>query len=109
MSNKNLDFSEIWTKLDELSESVSSIEEGITSGESITLEPETISEISEEIAQAINDDGRDLIDDYEMSMSGREVEIDDITFDAQRINDIVEEILTKKFGVKVSSPKKKRK
>jgi len=109
MSTNENKFEKVYELLGDLEESIVKAEEGCGSDENVTLDSETISEISEEIAEAINDEGYHLIDDYELGISGREIEIEDVTFDSQRINDIIEEYLTKRFGTKVSIPKKKKK
>lgn len=109
MATNENKFEKVYELLGDLEEAVVNAQEVCGSDENVTLDPETISEISEEIAQAINDEGTSIVDDYDLGISGREVEIEDITFDAQRINDIIEEYLTKRFSVKVSSPKKKKK
>ena len=50
--------------------------------------------ILESIANEISDAGTDIVEEYELSMSYREVELDSIELSTSGIKDIVEEALT---------------
>jgi len=50
--------------------------------------------LSADIANELSDAGTDIIDDYELSMSYKEVELDSIDFSTSNIRGIVEETLT---------------
>jgi isopentenyl phosphate kinase len=47
------------------------------------LTKEQISNLAEHISEEINDAGTDVVSDYELSMSYKEVELDSIDFDVQ--------------------------
>ena len=61
--------------------------------ETVGFHSDSIRELGDNIAEAIESEGYDLIDDYDLSISGREVEIDSISFDTSRINRIVKDAL----------------
>lgn len=54
---------------------------------------EMIDEISDAIENELNSDGMDLVRDYDLSMSYREVELDSIEFDGNKIQKIVKSAL----------------
>jgi hypothetical protein len=60
-----------------------------------------ISEFAEQIVSSITDMGLDLVDDYELSMSYREVELDSINFDGDRIKQTVEYELRELLSVDI--------
>lgn len=111
MSKKEIDFSEIYDALEALGNSINSIEEECTSEDlsGVTLDEKDISDISDKIAEALSSDGTDLVEDFDCSCSGKEIELDSIDFDEGRIYEIVEEILTEKFGIKVNNNSKTKK
>lgn len=49
------------------------------------LNEEQINEIADQIAEEIVDEGTDLISDYELSMSYREVELDSVDYNERTI------------------------
>jgi H2-forming N5,N10-methylenetetrahydromethanopterin dehydrogenase-like enzyme len=65
-----------------------------TTGGNVVLSESQISEVSSEIANEISNAGTDIMDDYELSINCREVEIDAIRFSNGAIKDVVEEIIT---------------
>ena len=60
----------------------------------IELDESTISDISSDIAHEIgNSSVGDIINDYDLSMSCREVELDNVDFSIGAIKDIVKDVL----------------
>ena len=55
----------------------------------ISLTKEQVQEVAESIASAIRDEGLNLIDDYDLSMNYREVELDSVELDESRITNVV--------------------
>jgi hypothetical protein len=54
---------------------------------------EMIDEIADAIESELNSDGMDLVRDYDLSMSYREVELDSIEFDGGKVQRIVKSAL----------------
>ena len=55
------------------------------------LSEEHIDQLTINIVNDIDSDGADLVDDYDLSISYREVELDGIRFNRRILNDIVKE------------------
>ena len=68
-------------------EQVINIIKGIEDSKSITLNDEQIDELASQIAEEITDEGLDLINDYDLSMSYREVELDSVDYNNRAIVD----------------------
>jgi len=64
-----------------------------------TFTNEQIKEFAETITGRITDMGIDAIDDYDLSMSYREVELDSIDFDSSKIQRTIESELEELFSV----------
>jgi len=90
----NEGFSSIYSK-DDVLHLLSVLETG--SGE-FELTENQIRDLSADIANDLSDCGNDIIDDYELSMSSREVELDRIDFDNSKIKDIVEDVIINFFN-----------
>ena len=60
----------------------------------IEFDEDEICDLSADIANELTDAGGDIIDDYELSMSRREVELDSIDFSTSEIKDIVANTIT---------------
>jgi hypothetical protein len=60
----------------------------------IEFSEDAIRDLSADIANELSDAGTDLIDDYELSMSYREVELDSISFSTNDVQNIVENAIT---------------
>ena len=60
----------------------------------IEFSEDAIRDLSADIANELSDAGTDIIDDYELSMSSREVELDSIDFNRNSIQDVVEDAIT---------------
>jgi len=59
----------------------------------IEFDESEIRDLSADIANELGDNGTRIVDDYELSMNGREVELDSIDFNTSDIRDIVEDTL----------------
>lgn len=64
------------------------------SNESFEFSDAHINDLSSDIADALSQEGTSIVDDYELSISGREVELDSIDFDSRTISNIVSDIVT---------------
>lgn len=65
----------------------------IEESETFEFHSDSIRELGDNIAEAIESEGYDIIDDYDLTINGREVEIDSISFDTSRISRIVKDAL----------------
>ena len=90
----NEGFSSIYSK-DDVLHLLSVIE---TKNDEFELTDNQISNLSVDIANELNSAGTDIVDDYELSMSYREVELDSIGFDHRSIRDIVDNAVTHFFN-----------
>ena len=54
------------------------------------LTPDQLTELSADITNEIADEGVNIVDDYELSMSYKEVELDSVDFNQNHIHSIVE-------------------
>lgn len=82
----NLPADQVFVPLSFVIKQVEQLEEG---GE---LDDDQINIIAEEVASSINNHG-DLVSDYELSMSYREVELDSVEFDESGIERIVKDVI----------------
>ena len=71
------------------------IEEETTPTTAITKEQ--IKEIAEKAASSVASEGLNLIDDYDLSMSYREVELDSVELDKSKIANDIERAITEWF------------
>ena len=60
----------------------------------IEFSEDAIRDLSADIANELSDAGTDIIDDYELSMNYREVEIDSVNFSTSDVQNIVENAIT---------------
>jgi len=60
----------------------------------VEFSEDAIRDLSADIANELSDAGTDIIDDYELSMSYKEVELDSIDFSTSGIKNIVENAIT---------------
>ena len=63
----------------------------------ISITEEQIQEIAENAASSISSQELDLVEDYDLSMSYREVELDSLTLDESRIAKEIERAITNWF------------
>lgn len=78
--------------VDDVISMINELEDG-----SFSMSVDKIEEISGEIAEKIARGGFDLIDDYDLTMDGREVTLDNIYLDESNISEIVTNVLTDFF------------
>ncbi len=83
-------FSSIYSK-DDVLHLLSVLETSSSGG--FELDEDQIRDLSVDIVNEFSDAGADIIDDYELSMSGREVELDSIDFSRRNMQDIVEDAI----------------
>ena len=83
-------FSSIYSK-DDVLHLLSVLE---TSNSEFELTKDQIRDLSADIASELSDSGIDIVDDYELSMSHREVELDSIDFNNSFVQDVVEDAIT---------------
>jgi hypothetical protein len=76
-------------------EQVIALIEGIEESTTVPLgfTDEQRSELVDTIAEEIAGMGMDIVSDYDLSMSYKEVEIDDIDFDTHSIKNVIENVL----------------
>ena len=60
----------------------------------VSLTKEQIKEIAENAASSVVSEGMDLVEDYDLSMSYREVELDSLTLDESRVAKEIERAIT---------------
>ena len=77
-----------------LKDFIGSDEEDETETVSKGLTRDQVQEIADAIASEIRDGGTDLIEDYDLSMSYREVELDSLTLDESRVAKEIERAIT---------------
>jgi hypothetical protein len=65
----------------------------IEDSETFEFHSDSIRELTSNIVDALDSEGIDLINDYDLSMNSREVELDSIEFDTSRIRRVVEDAL----------------
>jgi hypothetical protein len=53
-----------------------------------------INDLSSDIAEALQSEGTNIVDDYELSMSYKEVELDSIDFSTSDINRVIRDVVT---------------
>ena len=90
----NEGFSSIYSK-DDVLHLLSVLE---TKNDEFELNYDQINNLSVDIANELNSAGTDIIDDYELSMNYREIELDSIGFDHRNIRDIVDNAVTHFFN-----------
>lgn len=66
----------------------------------ITLDKNLFDEIVDQVSSEINDEGIDLIDDYELEMYSREVTLESVRFSMHYIESAVKNVLERYFEVK---------
>ena len=66
----------------------------IEESETFEFHSDSINKLSDDIADALQSEGTDLIDDYDLTMNYKEVELDSVDFSASKIRSIVDDVLT---------------
>jgi hypothetical protein len=65
----------------------------LETGGGIEITDDMVSTISDDIADSLQSEGTNLVDDYELSMSYKEVELDSIDFSTSRIKAAVKDAI----------------
>jgi hypothetical protein len=65
----------------------------IEESDSFELSDEMVKTLSEDIADSLSSEGTDIVDDYELTLNCREVELDSIDFSVNRIKNIVKDAI----------------
>ena len=60
---------------------------------SFEITDEMVNTLSDDIAESLQSEGTDIVDDYELSMNYREVELDSIDFSTSRIKSAVKDAI----------------
>jgi hypothetical protein len=60
---------------------------------SFEISDDMVNELSNNVAEALSNEGTDIVDDYELSMSYREVELDSIDLNEGKIKAAVRDVL----------------
>lgn len=80
--------------LEDLSNETASVEQPAQTTDSSIFEKifsdENIKQLGNFIYESLDNSGRDIIDDYELSISGREVEVDSVEFNSYEIKSCIE-------------------
>jgi hypothetical protein len=66
----------------------------IEESETFEFHSDSINKLSDDIADALQSEGTDLIDDYDLTMNYKEVELDSVDFSTSKIRSIVDDVLT---------------
>jgi len=65
----------------------------LETSDSFEITDEMVNEISSNITEELESEGTDLIDDYDLSMNYKEVELESIDFDTSKIKSIIQDAL----------------
>jgi len=66
----------------------------------IPLDKDIFDEIADQISSEFNDQGNGLIEDYELEIYSREIEMTNVTFNFREIESVVKEVLERYFEKK---------
>jgi hypothetical protein len=87
----NEGFSSIYSKDDVLH--LLSVLETETSNNQFEITDEMVNELSSDIAEALENEGTDIVDDYDLTMNYKEVELDSIDLNESKIKAAVQDAL----------------
>ena len=65
--------------------------------EKIQIESNFFDEIVDQISSEVFDSGIGLVEDYEIGLCGREIELESVEFNLRRIEDTIKEVLERYF------------
>ena len=65
--------------------------------EKIPLQKDLMDEIVDQIGSELFDEGKDLIDDYTLELSGNEIYLEGVNLDIKRIEKRIQEVLERYF------------
>lgn len=66
--------------------------------EKIPLQKDLMDEIVDQIGSELFDEGKDLIDDYTLELSGNEIYLEGVNLDIKRIEKRIQEVLERYFS-----------
>jgi hypothetical protein len=66
--------------------------------EKIPLQKDLLDEIVDQISSEFFDSGMGMVDDYEIGMCGREVELEGVTFNVREMENLIKEVLERYFS-----------
>ena len=66
--------------------------------EKIPLQKDLMDEIVDQISSEFFDSGIGMVDDYEIGMCGREVELEGVTFNVREMENLIKEVLERYFS-----------
>ena len=66
--------------------------------EKIPLQRDLMDEIVDQISSEFFDSGMGIVDDYELGMCGREVELEGVTFNVREMENLIKEVLERYFS-----------
>jgi len=66
--------------------------------EKIPLQKDLMDEIVDQISSEIFDSGMGIVDDYDLGMCGREVELEGVTLNVREMENLIKEVLQRYFS-----------
>ena len=66
--------------------------------EKIPLQKDLLDEIVDQISSEFFDSGIGMVDDYEIGMCGREVELEGVTLNVREMENLIKEVLERYFS-----------
>ena len=66
--------------------------------EKIPLQKDLMDEIVDQISSEFFDSGMGMVDDYDLGMCGREVELEGVTFNVRSMESLIKEVLERYFS-----------
>jgi hypothetical protein len=66
--------------------------------EKIPLQKDLMDEIVDQISSEFFDSGMGIVDDYDLGMCGREVELEGVTFNVRQMESLIKEVLERYFS-----------
>jgi hypothetical protein len=66
--------------------------------EKIPIQKDLMDEIVDQISSEFFDSGMGMVDDYDLGMCGREVELEGVTFNVRQMESLIKEVLERYFS-----------
>lgn len=66
--------------------------------EKIPIQKDLLDEIVDQISSEFFDSGMGMVDDYDLGMCGREVELEGVTFNIREVEGLIKEVLERYFS-----------
>ena len=66
--------------------------------EKIPVQKDLMDEIVDQISSEFFDSGMGIVDDYDLGMCGREVELEGVTFNVRSMESLIKEVLERYFS-----------